>query len=129
MRASIRIRSSSSSESVGSTPASSNSEPGSPNSWFGTPPSSPKATTDVCSSGSISTLAANLARSRFARTASPRPGSVSSRKSSAAWRTTTSGAISRDFGVRRSAWHGAAVTSFDSIRWRNSSVSGPDTRT
>ena len=44
-------------------------------------------------------------------------------------RTTTSGAISRDFGVKRSAWHGAAVTSFDTIRWRKSSASGPATLT
>ena len=42
---------------------------------------------------------------------------------------TTSGAMRRDFGVSSSAWQGAAVTSFDTIRWRKSSASGPATPT
>jgi hypothetical protein len=93
------------------------------------PTSSPKTTTDVCSSGSISTLAANRARSSVAATVSPSPGSVRSRKSSSARRTTISGAISRALGVSSIAGQGAWVTSFESIRWRKSSASGPATRT
>ena len=37
--------------------------------------------------------------------------------------------MTRAFGVRSSARQGAAVTSFDSIRWRKSSASGPATLT
>ena len=40
-----------------------------------------------------------------------------------------SGAITRAFAVRSSAGHGATVTSFDTMRWRKSSASGPATRT
>ena len=70
-------------------------------------------------------------RSRVARTASPSSGSVSSRKSSGPRRHTRSGAISR--ALRREQERvddlAAQVTSFESIRWRRSSASGPATRT
>jgi hypothetical protein len=77
----------------------------------------------------MDTFAAKRARAKVAMTVSPRLGSVRSRKSSGPRRTTTRVAITRAFGVRRSASHGASVTSFETIRCRKSSASGPWTRT
>ena len=65
----------------------------------------PSTTVDECSSSSISHFAANRERSSSRATRSPSPGSVSSRKSSAPRRQTTSGAITRAFGVSSSASH------------------------
>ena len=72
-------------------------------------------------------------RTSSARTRSPRSGSVSSRKSSCPRRRTTSGAITRAFGVSSSASHDSpgprAAMSFETIRSRYSSAAGPETRT
>ena len=105
-----RIRSSSSSSSSISSPSSARRRaprrrpPRSPRSAI--PPggaSRPTTTDDACSSSSISHFVANRERRSVERTRSPSPCSVRSRKSSTPRRSTTSGAITRAFGVRRSA--------------------------
>src|SRR5215217_9785563 len=78
----------------------------------------------------MSHIAANRIRVRCARTVSPSSGSVRSKKSSPPRRHTTSGAITRAFGVSSSASQvSPATTSFDTIRCRKSAASGPFTRT
>src|SRR5438093_1392588 len=89
-----------------------------------------KTIVEVCSSSSISHFAAKRMRVRCLRTVAPSPGSVSSRKSSAPRRHTTSGAITRAFAVSSSASQlSLARTSFETIRCRKSAASGPATRT
>ena len=77
---------------------------------------------DECTSLSISHFIANRERRSVERTRSPSPASVRSRKSSTALRSTTSGAITRAFGVRRRASHASptsnASTSFETIACR-----------
>src|ERR687892_862778 len=97
------------------------------------PFASPKTTDDVCSSSSIAHLAAKRIRRSAARTRSPDPGSVRSRKSSGVRRRTTTGAMTRAFGVSSNASHESPTasfsTSFESIAWRNASAPGPRTPT
>src|SRR5918992_1190207 len=97
------------------------------------PPRPPRTSSDSCSSGSISALVAKRERRSSAVTRSPRPGSVSSRKSSGPRRQTTRGAITRPFAVSRSASHASSrssvSTSFETIRSRYEAASGPETRT
>src|SRR6185436_18444053 len=100
-----------------------------------TTPSSaaPTTTTERCSSRSIAHFAANRARRSSRARRSPASGSVKSRKSSCARRTTTTGATMRAFGVSRSASPVAPTssssTSFDTIGFRYDAASGPITET
>ena len=95
---------------------------------------SPRTTTDECSSSSISHFAANRERSERRANAlaeaRPRSGGGSRRRHAGG---PTSGAITRAFGVRRSASHASPIpsasTSFETIAWRYDAASGPRTPT